>query len=332
MVGAVAGSPGTLPTNWSNVVLSGLTRTVVGVGTESGLPYVDLRFNGTAIDTAVRLDFESSTFITASNGQTWTQSVYFKLIAAPNPPLNYTNLIIERTSGGSSVASGTQTIVPTSTLQRFPFTRTLAGGATVAVVQPSVQASLTLAATYDFTIRIAAPQMELGAYATTFIPTTTAAVTRIKDDASKTGVSSLIGQTEGTIFWEGVFNAGPVTGFSLWGSNAQNSVVIDYASSTIQAYVNTSNVTRFNLTSGTISAGQVVKFAFAYKSGESVLYVNGTQIATSAAAFTFASTLQTINTDWSGYNYAVPQRKSIAQAALFPTRLTNAQLAQLTTI
>jgi hypothetical protein len=175
-------------------------------------------------------------------------------------------------------------------------------------------------------------QLEAGAYASSYIPTTTAAVTRLADLASKTGVSSLIGQTEGTIFWEGVFNAGPVTGFSLWGSNAQNSVVIDYASSTIQAYVNTSNVTRLNLTSGTISAGQVVKFAFAYKSGESVLYVNGTQIATSAAAFTFASTLQTINTDWSGYNYAVPQRKSIAQAALFTTRLTNARLAEITTL
>jgi hypothetical protein len=320
-----------LPTNWSVNTGTGLTQTVVGIGTENGVPYIDLRYNGTAIGTANQISFEASNFIAATNNQAWAGSFWFKIISAPTPPTSYVIRFREATAAGTFVAEGSQAFTPTATLQRFTYVRTNTG-ATTERIQPMIQLGQVNGATYDYTIRIAAPQMELGAYATTFIPTTTAAVTRLADAASKTGVSSLIGQTEGTIFWEGVFNAGPVTGFSLWGSNAQNSVVIDYASSTIQAYVNTSNVTRFNLTSGTISAGQVVKFAFAYKSGESVLYVNGTQIATSAAAFTFASTLQTINTDWSGFNYAVPQRKSITQAALFPTRLTNARLAEMTTI
>jgi len=48
MVGAVAGNPGTLPTNWNVSGAVGLTRTIVGVGTELGLQYVDFRFNGTA--------------------------------------------------------------------------------------------------------------------------------------------------------------------------------------------------------------------------------------------------------------------------------------------
>jgi hypothetical protein len=43
-------------------------------------------------------------------------------------------------------------------------------------------------------------QAELGSYPTSYIPTTTAAVTRLADAASKTGISSLIGQTEGTVF------------------------------------------------------------------------------------------------------------------------------------
>jgi hypothetical protein len=45
-------------------------------------------------------------------------------------------------------------------------------------------------------------QWEAGSTATSYIPTTTATVTRNADVISKTGVSSLIGQTEGTIFWD----------------------------------------------------------------------------------------------------------------------------------
>jgi hypothetical protein len=43
-------------------------------------------------------------------------------------------------------------------------------------------------------------QLEIAAYATSYIPTLGAAVTRGADAASKTGISSLIGQTEGTLF------------------------------------------------------------------------------------------------------------------------------------
>ena len=45
-------------------------------------------------------------------------------------------------------------------------------------------------------------QLEAGAYATSYIPTLGAAVTRGADACSKTGISSLIGQTEGTIYLE----------------------------------------------------------------------------------------------------------------------------------
>jgi hypothetical protein len=45
-------------------------------------------------------------------------------------------------------------------------------------------------------------QIEAGAYATSYIPTLGAAVTRGADACIKTGISSLIGQTEGTMFVE----------------------------------------------------------------------------------------------------------------------------------
>jgi hypothetical protein len=45
-------------------------------------------------------------------------------------------------------------------------------------------------------------QVEVGSYATSYIPTTSAAVTRNADAISKTGISSLINSTEGVLFVE----------------------------------------------------------------------------------------------------------------------------------
>jgi hypothetical protein len=200
MVGAVAGTPGTLPTNWTTSN-AGLTRTVVGTGTENGLPYVDVRFNGTATSIVSFVEFENRSIITASVGQTWSSNVYVKNIDTTAQANQVLLSMYEWTSGGTYLSEGSINIRSqlTTSLKRFDFVRTLAS-ATTARVTPLIQFILTNGATYDFTIRIAAPQMELGANATTWVPTTTAAVTRIADAASKTGVSSLIGQTEGTMF------------------------------------------------------------------------------------------------------------------------------------
>ena len=51
-------------------------------------------------------------------------------------------------------------------------------------------------------IAFAAPQIELSAVPTSFIPTTTGSVTRAADVINKTSASGLIGQTEGTIYAE----------------------------------------------------------------------------------------------------------------------------------
>jgi hypothetical protein len=198
MVGAVAGTPGTAPTNWSTAP-SGLTQTIVGVGTENGLPYIDFRFAGTSSGVVVTIQQEGVLTAAASLGQIWTSSIYCKIISAPNPPLSYNIRLREGTSGGSFVADGLLTFVPTSILQKFVYTRTNTG-ATTAFIQPSIVININNGATYDFTIRIAAPQMELGAYATTFIPTTTAAVTRLVDSFTRSNVfaDGLITSTGGT--------------------------------------------------------------------------------------------------------------------------------------
>jgi hypothetical protein len=324
MVAAVAGSPGTLPTNWDNASMAGLTRTVVGSGSENGLQYIDLRYNGTANATTVTIWFETTTQIAAVTGQTWTNSAYVKLISGTANGFQLTSR--EQDAAGATLRTGSQSITPTSTLQRFTYTRTNDGTGT-AFVRPSIWVTFTVGATYDFTIRIAAPQMELGAYATTWVPTTTAAVTRIADAASKTGVSSIIGQSAGTIFWDVNDLTGTTTGTGNPDFAIRNTAFTNWIGITTNSFALPFRVV-VRPTSGSIINYEAnitrAKAAVAWSSAGAVLYVNGVQVGTSAVNPNFS--FDRIDMLGGIISYKTNQ------AALFPTRLTNAQLAQLTTL
>ena len=333
MVGAVAGSPGTLPTNWT-VSNAGLTQTIVGVGTELGLPYVDIRLNGTASGEIFNLFTEGPAQVVASNGQTWTNALYMKTVAAPNPYNSILNNFSERTAAGALLTGAQQAMTLTSTLTRFSFTRTNTNAATERI-NAGYQGTLTIGAAYDFTIRIAAPQMELGSYATTWVPTTTAAVTRIADTANKNDVSSLIGQTEGTIFLDMRYEVAQTARFSLSDGTGNNWIFVSYPESTTAArvFINASGIIQINNTINSVfTANQNYKIAFAYKSGNWALYINGASISSGTQTFAFSGTLSRITVTSTFAPNPTEIFGKINQTALFPTRLTNAQLAQLTTL
>jgi hypothetical protein len=329
MVGAVAGTPGTLPTNY--VTLDrGLTREVVGTGVANGIDYLDLRFSGTANSSSpVRIDLETTTGIAALTGQNWSLSTYFAIISGSFDNVQLSRF--ERTAAGTVVAGSaiSLTITPNTSLLRYSQSALTVGGATTAFVCPHLNIGVTNGSTYDFTVRIAAPQMELGAYATTFIPTTTATVTRIADVASKTGISSLIGQTEGTLFFEGLSE--PSSEVCNLNRSTTNSVFIYIRSNgTVAAFVYADSVV-INLISAVPSSNRF-KAAIAYKSNSIAFYVNGNLIAeNTTATFTPNVTMDRFDIGFGGY-VAPKQTILTNQAALFPTRLTNAQLAQLTTL
>lgn len=182
-------------------------------------------------------------------------------------------------------------------------------------------------------------QIEAGAYATSYIPTTTAAVTRLADTASKTGVSSLIGQTEGTLYAE--INISTKTAGSNGNqvidvsANADTKIFIrrQDGSSLFQVRLRVGGVNVVDRQLINIPAG-VAKIAFGYKSGDNNIYVNGVSVLTGAGltnTFTIVNLLNILDLGHlsGSTNSQIDDR--IAQAALFPTRLTNAQLAQLTT-
>jgi hypothetical protein len=177
-------------------------------------------------------------------------------------------------------------------------------------------------------------QVEQGAYATSYIPTLSASATRGADACSKTGISSLIGQTEGTIYAEIVRTQSTATD-AFWiainDNSANNWIFIGTEATGGRAYVRASNTVIFDQYPA-ISVGRH-KLAIAYKSGSIAVYIDGTQLFTSSATFTIGSL--------TGLNLGSPSATTVSdvstagavnQALLFKTRLTNAELATLTTI
>ena len=169
-------------------------------------------------------------------------------------------------------------------------------------------------------------QYELGSYSTSYIPTTTTAVTRVADAAFKTGISSMIGQTEGVLYWEGettkinddliYFNRSIVNTVAIL-KNATNGIIgkIRYGSSDI------------SITSSAFVGN--VKIAIAYKTGDTALFVNGVKIATNTTPFAFTGALADLTVMNSPY-FQGQEAKKVQSAMIFKTRLSDDNLTLLT--
>jgi hypothetical protein len=180
-------------------------------------------------------------------------------------------------------------------------------------------------------------QLEAGSYATSYIPTTSASVTRNEDVIRKTGISSLIGQTEGTVFVDVDFthnNKGTNEYLAqVWQDGANRILLYRSTNGKIAAYLLKSGSEIYNFESSIVANGKH-KIAFAYKSGDISFYIDGSGVSSSTSTFTAFSSMS--NYDF-GIHTANGSPEEIgdypySSAALWKTRLTNTQLAQLTTI
>jgi hypothetical protein len=187
MVGAVAGTPGTLPTNWIFTTNVGLSYQVIGTGTEAGIPFIDVRFYGTASGTGVvGFGFEGTTAITGLTSQNWSLSLYNRIVSGSNTNITALRLGFDENDSSSvfikqnitSFSSYSNTTISTS---RLVFSALTSGG-TTAYVLPWYRLT-TIAGAVDITMRIGLPQFELGAFATSVIATTGASATRIREYA-----------------------------------------------------------------------------------------------------------------------------------------------------
>ena len=213
------------------------------------------------------------------------------------------------------------------------FTMTATNVLTVLRLGPTVSVTSLTNSAVGTQLGFAAPQIELGSVPTSFIPTTTGSVTRNADVVSVSGaVSGSIGQTEGTIYAEvDIRNLTDGRIFTLFNS-ATRYILLSKATNRLGGAIidtTSSPTTLVNLqtASGSLTAG-TYKLALAYASGDFAFYVNGTQVVTSSTGGVIGgyTSVRLGNFDTSLFF-----NDRIRAAALYTTRLTNAELAALTT-
>jgi hypothetical protein len=342
VVAGAIGSGGDPGTNWTVTVntTTGLTRTVVGTSTESGITYTDIRLSGTASGAgSVDFFFDQANGVAALTAQTWTLSTYWKLQAGSwtgmsGPTLGlyeYTSApaFITAQSNGYSLPSGSGL-----STQRISSVITTNGGATTAFIRPILKITIANGAAIDFTIRIGMPQLELGAFATSVISTSSAAVTRAADVASITGsnFTSFWNATQGTI----------VVGYMLEAQNtgdAQAGVQVDDTTSNNRLTLRASNpsnnnafvvvnggVTQAALT-GTLSSALVAqKYVGAYQANNFAYSQNGLAASSDTSGTIPTVTQMTLgNSGGSAY-----LNGWISSLSIYSVRLPDATLQALT--
>jgi hypothetical protein len=206
---------------------------------------------------------------------------------------------------------------------------TISGAATVAILS-ILPASLSTGQGF----LTACPQLETGSVPTSYIPTTTAAITRGAETISKTGVSSLIGQTEGTIYAEFIntFSSSYNDGVLIRVFADANNEVFGRKEAASNRYTfrwraNSQNTTFTNVN---VPNG-VNKIALAYKSGDTALFLNGVQIgstSTDVRAFSVNPTTVALGSNGGAGQFFNDRIRAVT---LYPTRLSNSELIALTT-
>ena len=178
-------------------------------------------------------------------------------------------------------------------------------------------------------------QLEAGENATSYIPTVASTVTRNADVISKSGISSLIGQTEGTIFADINFN-NSVSGtefsriIELTDGTNTNRIIISFAPlNTLLTRVTANNIEQASFQATSISLGRL-KVALSYSVSGVRFFVNGTLMQSNLSA-TIPSTNR-LNIGYQGSSTGSFLTDTINSALVFPTQLTDQECIALTTL
>lgn len=171
-------------------------------------------------------------------------------------------------------------------------------------------------------------QLEAGAFATSYIPTTSAQVTRSADAASMTGTnfSSWFRSDAGSMYTE----------FELYATTSASGMVVSGAdsgsSNGYSLYKSTSTATMYayegstNANLGSIIAGTFAKAALVYDSAGVAGSLNAAAVVSASASYPVTPTQFSLGKNWGGNQMS----GHIKKFAYYPARVTNAQLQALT--
>jgi hypothetical protein len=181
----------------------------------------------------------------------------------------------------------------------------------------------------------------MAAFVSSYIPTTTAAVTRAADVASITGsaFSSWYSQDEGTVFTEysnqvtagqdrRILNTTDTTGFTTNGSSLFLSNGAQAAAS-FNTFVGGSNIGVLHFTATPLVAGVFRKTAYSTQVNSRVLVVGGAAPLISSNSYTPPSNIVTVTLGQDGAGSS-SINGTIRRLTFWPTRLANSRLQAIT--
>jgi len=171
-------------------------------------------------------------------------------------------------------------------------------------------------------------QLEIGGLPTSYIPTSASTVTRAADNTILSGATSLIGQTEGVIYWEGSCEG--LTDLLGINQSLVNGIYLNKGGGSLYRITIYANSTPISFADNSIKTSKV-KIALAYKSGDSAMFVNGAKIGvTNTTAFSFSGSLNSIRLN---DNYLIgTQPQEVNAICIYGSRLTDSECISLTTL
>lgn len=335
MTGAVAGTPGTAPTNWQITGLVGLSTAVVGTGTQNGIKYVDIRlFGTTTLGVAYSAIFtETGTAIPASNGQTWAYSKWVSVVGGSTA--NLVGLYIMHrftdSGGGALTTQNTSLLTATSTPKRY-VSILQAANATTAYITAPIVFQFNTGVAIDITLRIGMPQMELcDSYitASSVIPTTAGQASRAADIPSVNTLTPWYNTTSGTLYSEAQLYYEPgiyVVSAQLDDGTVNNRISLRRGGTLANIRYAVAGV----LGNSDFTSGDPVginRIALAYASGDQAAANNGSLFTITPTSGTPTVTTLSIGrapgaaSQWFGW---------IRRIVYYPTRLSNSELQTIT--
>lgn len=313
--------------------------------TERVLPRLALDFTTASLDP--RVTFTRTTG--ASNPATYIDSSGVITAATNNQPrfdydpvtLVCKGLLIEESRTNSLLNSdtlSTQSVTVTAAARTLSFYGTgqivLSGAASATVTGTGAYPTRTtltftpsagtLTLTVTGTVQYA--QLEAGAFATSYIPTTSAALTRNADVATMTGTnfSDWFNASEGTFVATVIANTSILTGV-LSANNSSSTYAIDMrvqSSALFGRVANAGNV--FFASAGAVTNGQSVTSCIGYKTDDFAVARNGgtPTLDTAGAVPTQPNRLLIGGLD----NNVFPLNSHLQKLAYYPQRLINAEV------
>jgi hypothetical protein len=281
--------------------------------------------------------------ITSVIGTAYTFSSFLKAGTAPFMYIgiydgtNF-NAIINAATGAISftTAGATSTVTAYGNgWYRVSITRTITASTSVYPYIGVCQLSNSIIynGTGAYTAQIWGVQYEAGAYATSYIPTTTAAVTRVVESAIKNNGAFLPTAYPFTLFVELQIiatNSGSGISFSN-NASPSNYFAINYTTNIYSAECRPNGT--LIIASGTKStAAGRHKAAAVFTSTSIKIYVDGASVATTSHTQAFNAAINDINLGFFRVVSDNGERNSVHQALVFNRELTNAELAELTTL